>query len=69
MTTELTYRCKMTLLINLLILLLIFGVAWWIIGMIPLPEPVGTIARVIFALILLVVLVGYLTGHGSFRFL
>lgn len=42
-----------TLLIYLLILILIFGVIWWVIDLIPLPPNFKNIARAIVALILL----------------
>jgi hypothetical protein len=48
------------LLITLLILLLVFAVAWWALTMIPLPEPVALVARVVFAIIMLIVLLTYL---------
>jgi hypothetical protein len=44
------------LLIYLIIICLIFGVAWWAITQIPLPPPVRTVIVVIFALILILVL-------------
>ena len=53
------------LLINLLILLLIFGVAWWILTLIPLPPPFAMIVRVVFALILLLVLIEWLLPLGA----
>ena len=49
-----------SLLLTLLILLLIFGVAWWVLGLIPLPEPLAMVARVVFGLILLIILIAYL---------
>lgn len=52
------------LLINLLILVLVFGVAWWIITLIPLPPPFGLVAQVVLALILLIILVNFLL-NGS----
>ena len=48
------------LLINLLILVLVFGVAWWIITLIPLPPPFGLVAQVVLALILLIILINFL---------
>lgn len=61
-------------LINLLVVLLIVGVVWWavtsIIGLIPLPEPVGQIVRIILILILCLIvinaLLGFLPGGGGY---
>lgn len=48
------------LLISILIILLIFGVLWYCVTLIPLPPPFLTIAQLILALVLLLVLLGYL---------
>lgn len=53
------------LLINLLILVLVFGVAWWIITLIPLPPPFGLVAQVVLALILLIILIDFLLGGSE----
>lgn len=50
------------LLIWLIVICLVFAVVWWIIGMIPLPDPFGLIVRVAFALIFLLVLLNMLIG-------
>lgn len=55
------------LLISLLVLVLIFGVAWWIITLIPLPPPFHQVAQVVLALIFLLVLLGILLGGVPFR--
>lgn len=52
-----------TLLINVLILLLVVSLAYWIVTLIPLPPPFHLIAQVGFAIIALVVLIGLLTGQ------
>lgn len=46
------------LLLNLLILLLVFGVVYYIITLLPIPDPFKRIAMVIMALILLLMLLG-----------
>jgi hypothetical protein len=46
-----------SLLITLLIICLIFSVVWWIIGMIPVPQPFANIIKVVLALILLIWLI------------
>lgn len=52
----------MSLLITLLIYLVILGVVYWVITLIPLPPPFRTIALVIFALLVLVLLFNFLSG-------
>jgi hypothetical protein len=52
----------MNLLLTLLIYLLILGVVYWVITIIPLPPPFKTIALVIFAILVIVMLIGLLTG-------
>lgn len=47
-------------LIYLLIVLLIFGIIWWVIDLIPLPGNFKMIARAIVAIILLLILISYL---------
>ena len=52
-----------SLLITLLIICLIFSVAWWIISMIPFPQPLAWLAnviKVVLALILLIWLISVL---------
>jgi hypothetical protein len=51
------------LLVTVIILALIFYVAYWLLSKIPLPEPFGVIVQVILGLIILVVLLGLLFGQ------
>jgi hypothetical protein len=51
-----------TLLIWLLFLVIIFGLVWWIITLIPLPAPFGQVAQVVVAVIFLLVLLSVLLG-------
>lgn len=55
------------LLIDLVILCIVAGLAWWIIGMIPLPPPVRQIVTVVFVVIIAVFLIYALLGlaHGG----
>jgi len=53
------------LLITILILGLIFAVIWWGINTIALPAPFKTVAVGIFVIIVVIVLVGLLTGNVS----
>ena len=43
-------------------LVLVFGVVYWIITLIPLPPPFKLVAQVVLALILLIVLIDFLLG-------
>jgi len=55
-------------LVSLLVLVIVFGVIFWLIGFIPMQPTLRTIAYVICALILLLLLIGALTGHGITTF-
>jgi uncharacterized membrane protein (GlpM family) len=50
------------LLIWVLILVLVFGVIWYIISLIPLPPPFAQIAQIIVAVVLLLIIVSLLLG-------
>jgi hypothetical protein len=52
-----------SLLIWLLVLCLVLGLIIWIIQMIPLPQPFGTIAIAIVAVIFILILVSFLLGE------
>jgi hypothetical protein len=54
----------MGLLINLLVLLLICGLIYWIITLIPLPPPFKNIALIIFGIIVIIYLISMLTGNS-----
>lgn len=58
-----------SLLINLIIIMLVLGVAWWIISIIPLPPPFAMIAQVILVLIALILLIDLLLGVGGWHLL
>ena len=46
-----------SVLLTLLVLCLIFGLTWWIITLIPLPAPFAQVARVVVAVIFLIVVI------------
>lgn len=48
------------LLLTLLILVLVFAVAWWVLTLIPLPPPFTWVAQAVIGIILLIVLIVYL---------
>ena len=56
------------LLVSLLILILIFAIAWWILSMIPIPPQFRWIVNVVFAIIILICVISMLTGAWSFPF-
>jgi len=53
------------LLIDLLIICVVIALGWWILTQIPLPPPMNWLARVVFGLILLIVLLSMLGGYGG----
>lgn len=50
------------LLINILIIVLVLGVAWWVCTLIPLPPPFLTIVQVIIVVIALILVIKLLLG-------
>lgn len=54
-----------SLLIWLLVFLLVAGIVFYIIGMLPIPQPWLNIARAIVALIILLILLNYLGVFGA----
>jgi len=54
-----------SLLFTLLVLALVVAVAWWVIGMVPMPPQIKQIVSVIFGLMVLVYLLGLLFGGLS----
>lgn len=55
----------LSLLVTLLVLVLVFGVIWWLIGFLGLPAPFGKVAQVLIALIFIVILLGVAFGGIS----
>jgi hypothetical protein len=53
----------LNLLVVVVVLGLVFGVIWWGIQQIGLPEPFRKVAIAIFVLVVVIVLVGLLLGH------
>jgi len=46
---------KMNIIISLIIYLVVFGLIWWLISMLPLPAPVAQIVRVLFIILLILI--------------
>ena len=53
------------LLVTILVLVLIGGVLWWVVSLIPLPAPFGTVVQVVLGLIFVLVLLGVIFGGIS----
>lgn len=45
-------------LISLIAYLVVFGLVWWLVGMLPLPAPVAQIVRVLFVILLILIILG-----------
>jgi len=58
----------MTVIINLIVYLVIFGLIWWAVGLLPLPAPVAQIVRVLF-IVLLILIILSVTGIISGNYL
>lgn len=55
----------LSLLITLVIVGLIFAIIWWGVSQIPVPAPFSWVIRAVFALVVVIVLIGLLTGNGG----
>lgn len=54
----------LSLLVGLLIVCLVIALAWYIVGLIPMPQPIRTIVTIVFAIICVLVLISYLPLEG-----
>lgn len=52
-----------SLLVSVLILILVCGAVFWVVGMMPLPSPFNNAAKIIIGVIFILVLLGMLFGH------
>ena len=57
----------MGLLINLLILVVVLGLVYWIISLVPLPPPLRLAVQVIFAVIAIILLLGFVGWVPGWR--
>ena len=56
----------MNIIINLIVYLIVFGLIWWVVNLLPLPAPIGQIVRVLFIILLILIIlsaVGIIPGH------
>jgi heme A synthase len=54
------------LLVSLLVIVVVFGIVWVILGHVPIPPDVRWIVNVVFLIIFLIALLGILTGTWTF---
>jgi hypothetical protein len=45
----------MNVLISLIVYLVVFGLIWWLVSLLPLPSPVAQIVRVLFIILLILI--------------
>ena len=56
----------MNIIINLIVYLIVFGIIWWAVNLLPLPAPIGQIVRVLFIILLILIIlsaVGIIPGN------
>ena len=53
-------------LISLVVFALVIGLLWWLIGLLPLPEPAKQIVSVVFVVLVILALLGFLGGWITF---
>jgi hypothetical protein len=51
-----TIKGIMDTIINLIVYLIVFGLIWWAVGMLPLPAPVAQIVRILFIILLIFII-------------
>lgn len=52
----------MSVILTLIVYLAILAILWWVISSLPLPEPFGIVARVVFAVVAILLLLSLLGG-------
>lgn len=50
---KLKRKLKMDTIINLIVYLVVFGLFWWLVSLLPLPAPVAQVIRVLFIILLI----------------
>ena len=51
------------ILLNLILFIVLIGLLWWLVTLIPLPHPFPTIIRVIFIILAILCIVSVVLGH------
>lgn len=54
----------MDILISLIVALIVFGLIYWAIGLLPIPQPIKNIINVLCILVLVLYLLGFLGGYS-----
>ncbi|RYY73662.1 MAG: hypothetical protein EOO52_16755 [Gammaproteobacteria bacterium] len=49
----------MEVLINLIVYLVVFGLIWWLVSLLPLPAPVAQIVRILFIILLILIVLSF----------
>lgn len=49
----------MDIIISLIAYLVVFGLIWWLVSMLPLPAPVAQIVRVLFIILLILIILSF----------
>ncbi|HEY6529114.1 MAG TPA: Thivi_2564 family membrane protein [Cellvibrionaceae bacterium] len=49
----------MNMIINLIAYLVVFGLIWWLISLLPLPAPVGRIVQILFIILLILIVLSF----------
>ena len=49
----------MDIIINLIAYLVVFGLIWWLVSMLPLPAPVGKIIQILFIILLIIIILSF----------
>lgn len=53
------------MIIDLAILVILAALVWWLLTQIPLPEPINKAVQIVFVVIVVLALIGILTGSGG----
>lgn len=49
----------MDIIVSLIAYLVVFGLIWWLVSMLPLPSPVAQIVRVLFIILLILIILSF----------
>jgi uncharacterized membrane protein len=64
-TTTISASSLVNMLVWIIVIGLIFGLLWWLIGYAALPEPFAKVAKVILALVAVLILINFLLGFAG----
>jgi len=49
----------MSIIVSLIAYLVVFGLIWWLVSMLPLPAPVGKIVQILFIILLILIILSF----------